>query len=350
MKAQELAVQIKNAALQSGYAACGIIKISEMRGYADAIDRRIGHFPHSRPMYERLAAFADPAATVPWAKSIVVCAYWDGKYHMPENLAGLIGKAYCFDSRKDENSQEFMGSAYFEAELKRLGIQYAAKRDFGISAMRWAAAKAGIGIIRKNNFLYIEKGSYCTLFSYVIGHELELKEIPQIKPCPKSCRRCMQACPTGALSEPFQTDGTACISYLLCMGTCAPDKPYYDRCGSWIYGCDACQDACPFNKQALQATEEFPGLAELAQNLSYERIMDMSYDEMRTLLSQKFWYIKPDEVWKWKCNVLNAMTNNYDEKYLPCIEKALMDSQPEVREMARWAYGKVADFCMAGAN
>ena len=343
MNTHETALRIREAALASGYEKCGIIKVSEMKGYAEAIAKRIAHYPESKPMYERLASYAEPLQTYPWAKSVVICARWYGKYHIPEHLEGLIGKAFLADTRLDARSAAYQESSRFEAAMQAMGLRVETKKDFGITAMRWAAMQAGIGIIRKNNFFYTEKGSWCVLESYLIDHELELKETATIKKCPDNCGQCIKACPTGALSEPFQVNGLACVSYLMGMSTCAPGKKYYDKTGSWIYGCDACQNACPFNKKSWSATEEYPGLEELSRHISYEQILSMDYTTMRDLLPSKFWYIKEDSVWKWKCNALNAMRNTYVERYGPVIEKTLSDSHEEVRTMAAWVAQNVAE-------
>ncbi len=342
MNSADLATHIKQAVLDCGYDLCGIIKVSEMAEYAAAIFNRIAHFPESEPMYGGLRAFASPTKMLPWAKSVIICAQWYGKYHIPENLHGMIGKYYCVDVRKDPNSKENQGIHQLEQILTDLGITHAAKHDFGITAMRWAAAKAGIGIIRKNNFFYGECGSWYLLDSFLIDHELELKASPSIKSCPEKCGLCIKACPTGALSEPFQMNGPACVSFLNTMGTCAPGKKHYDRCGSWVFGCDACQDACPFNRKAWDARENFPGLEELAGQISYEQLLVMDYAALNALLPQKFWYIRPDSLWKWKCNVLNAIHNNYDAKYFPYIEHATKDQKEEVREMAKWVLRSLA--------
>lgn len=341
MNEHDLAVSIRNAALDCGYAGCGIVRTAAMEGYAGAVAERVGHFPESGPMYTPLLGFARPEDTVPWARSVVVCVVWYGTYRIPDHLEGTIGKSFCVDPRRDPRSREYQDRKRFEAALDGMGVRHESKSDFGITALRWAAAKAGLGIIRKNNFFYTEKGSWCRLDAFCIDRELELTAVPAVKPCPEQCGLCIKACPTRALSAPFRTNGVACVSFLTSRGTCGPGKPYYGQCGGWIFGCDACQDACPHNKNAWSGTDDFPGLAELAPSLSYERLLAMDYAAMRDLLPQKFWYIAADDVWKWKCNVLNAMHNRYDDSYLPHLERAELDAKEEVRAMAQWVRASV---------
>lgn len=280
--------------------------------------------------------FARPDLIVPWGRSVIIGSRWYGHYKVADHLTGAIAKYFMVDSRKNPLSREYKETKRFEASLDALGVRHISDRGFGVTALRWAAAKSGIGIIRKNDFLYTERGSWNFLEAFIIDRELEMKEAPSIKKCPEKCNRCMEACPTGALKSPFNTNGTACVAFLKAFETCSPRNKYCDKCGAWIYGCDACQDACPFNQEAWSYDHIYPGLEDLAGQLSYEQIMAMDYEAMRSLLSPKFWYIQPDQIWRWKCNVLNAMKNTFKAAYLPHIKRALWDSRSEVREMAAW--------------
>lgn len=337
----DLAMTIREAALACGFEDCGIIRVGEMKGHAEALAERVRVFPESEPMYSRLSQLSDPKKIVPWAKSIVICINWYGKYRIPKHLDGIISKVFCVDPRLDPASTEYKNRESFKKALDDLGIRYEVESKFGITSLRWAAAKAGLGVIRNNNFFYTAKGSWCMMEAFLIENELELKANTSVPPCPSGCSRCTQSCPTGALREPFQTNGVECATFLLNFGSCGPDKPLYDKCGGWIYGCESCQDACPFNKGAWTEDEEYPGLKELAERLSYEKILAMDYKEMETILPRKFWYIQPEDTWKWKCNIINAMRNTYKKEYRPHIEAALRDAKEEVRTMAQWTLKQV---------
>jgi len=338
-----LAEQIKSAALNMGYEKCGIIKISDMSGYEEKLNERIERIPEVKPYHEGFYRFAHLQDTYPWAKSIVICIRQYGKYYIPDNLKGLIGKAYLMDSRKDERSKDFQDSLKFEKYMQEMGVKTETERKFGITALRWAALKAGIGLVRKNNFLYTESGSWVYLEAWLIDKELEAVEIPTIKECPEHCNLCIKSCPTNSLSQPYTMNRSSCISCLTTFeGWDLPNEKFNNQMGSWVFGCDVCQDVCPMNKGTWKATEEFPDLSELSQHISLEKILKMDYAFLEKVMQPKFWYIEKANVWRWKTNAINAMVNDYKEQYREYILYACNDSNEKVREMAEWAVQKLS--------
>ena len=152
-----LAEQIKSAALDMGYEKCGIINISQLDGYEEKLNERIDRIPEAKGFYQGMYRFTNLKDTYPWAKSIVICVRRYGKYHIPEHLNGMIGKSYLVDVRKDENSKELQDSLKLEKYMQELGIRAENERGFSLAPVRFAAMKAGLGVIRKNNFFYIEE-------------------------------------------------------------------------------------------------------------------------------------------------------------------------------------------------
>lgn len=338
-----LAEQIKSAALDLGYEKCGIIKISDMSGYGERLNERIELVPEVKSYYEGFYRFAHIQDTYPWAKSIVICVRQYGGYYIPDHLKGLIAKYYLVDSRKDENCEDFQDSLKFEAYMQGMGLKTLTERKFGITALRWAALKAGLGLVRKNNFFYTESGSWVHLEAWLIDKELESVEIPTLKKCSEHCNLCIKSCPTSSLSEPYTMNRSSCISCLTTFeGWDLPNEKFNSQMGNWVFGCDVCQDVCPMNKGRWNAAEEFPGLDELSQHISLEKILKMDYKFLENVMQSKFWYIGKNDVWKWKTNAINAMVNDYKEEYGQYILNACNDSNAKVREMARWALEKIS--------
>lgn len=113
-----------------------------------------------------------------------------------QRMKGRVAKYYLTDGRRHTDSEGYKTSVAFEKYLADCGLQVATDRDFGITALRWAGMKAGIGIIRKNNFFYTEKGSYQYLEAFLIDEPPQYIVENQIRPCAEKCNLCIRSCPT----------------------------------------------------------------------------------------------------------------------------------------------------------
>lgn len=326
---------IQKKAYQLGYEKCGIIPIDLMDGYAEKFNERIEKNPKSKMFYQSQQRLVNPKEIYPWAKSVVVLTRAYGKYKVPEELTGLIAKAYLFDERIDKKTRGYQNNRTLEKYMKELGLKVATDQKFGVVGMRWAAMQAEVGIIRKNNFLYTESGSWVQLEAWITDREMELKETSNVVACPKSCNCCMESCPTKSLSAPYTMSPMDCISFLTTLGgRNLTEEPLSKKFGSCIYGCDICQEACPMNKGKWTSKEEFPGLLELASSLTPEGILNMEEDFYREKVQPKFFYLSQEDLWKWKIDVLCYMRNNYSESYKLLIINACNNENNKVSEMA----------------
>lgn len=340
---QKTAQLIQEKAYQLGYEKCGIIPVRALEGYAEKFNERIEKIPASEMFYQRQRHLTQPLEHYPWAKSVVVLAAGYGKYKIPEAVRGHIAKAYLFDVRCDAGSEEFQNSQAMEHFMEGLGLKIATNRKFGVVGLRWAALQAGLGIIRRNNFFYTQAGSWMHLEAWLTDEEMELTETSDARPCPEGCNRCVNACPTRSLSAPYTMLPNTCVSFMTTFGgRNLPQEPLRKTFGSCIYGCDICQDVCPMNKGKWQEKENFPGLAELAPALTPENILQMQDDFYREKVQTKFFYLSPDELWKWKINVLSFMRNNYQEKYKHAILTACESDNEKIREMAQIIISELA--------
>jgi epoxyqueuosine reductase len=315
-----------------------MISVDAVKGYTDTLDRRVDSFPDSRLVYFRFYPLANVQRKFPWARSVVVFVYNYGKFRIPDKLRGHIGSAYLFDSRRDRMSEANRIADELAKYIESLGIQVGREEDHGVTALRYAAVKAGLGMIRRNNFFYTEDGSWNIINTFAVDADLELTEEPKLKNCPDNCNKCSGACPTGSLAGPYSMNPLSCISFLTSIGGGMLDvtgNPLKDRFGDWVYGCDVCQDVCPFNRNRFTETDDFPGLKEMEGRLSMEGILDMDEDYYMSTIQPKFWYLERYHLCVWKVNVLNAMKNNYKESYRPLIRKCLDDPNDRVKRMAK---------------
>lgn len=326
---------IQKKAYELGYEKCGIVPLGKLGEYQEKLEERTKKVVESAGFYQAQKRLAEPLKDFPWAKSVVVLTVPYNIYEVPGEVASHIGKSYLFDIRVDENTKEYKNRWIFDAYMKELGLQVATNQKFGVVGMRWAALQAGLGIIRRNNFFYTESGSYVHLEAWLTDAEMELTEQTNLRECPKGCDRCVKSCPTASLSEAYTMNPVKCISFLTTFGgRDLPNQPLAKEFGDCIYGCDICQDVCPMNHKKWIGNELFPGLTELAPYLTAEEILYMTEDFYLEKVQPKFFYLSPQDLWKWKVNALNYMDNQFKEEFKPFILEALKSSHEKVREMA----------------
>jgi len=200
------------------------------------------------------------------------------------------------------------------------------------------AKYAGVGWIGKNTCILNQKmGSW--LFLGVILTSLELTaDLPAPDRC-GTCTRCLDACPTGAFVAPYQLDSNKCISYLTIEKRGAIPEEMRDGMGRHVFGCDICQDVCPWNRKA-PATEarEFQAREGLV-NPALEWLAEMRAEEFR----EKFRGspIRRTKLSGLRRNAVIAMGNSGRREFVPALEKLAVDEDPVVAEAAVWALGKL---------
>jgi epoxyqueuosine reductase len=154
-----------------------------------------------------------------------------------------------------------------------------------------------------------------------------------------TCRRCLDACPTGAIVEPGRVDARLCISYLTIEHRGAIARELRPRIGDWIFGCDVCQDVCPWNRFAPPAREARLHARSL-DGWSLERFLALDEAGFRELFATS--PIRRAKRGGFLRNVCIALGNRGERSSLPALRGALADSDPLVRGHAAWALGAIA--------
>jgi epoxyqueuosine reductase len=329
---RQLTTVIKQKAHELGYVSCGITDASPFTEFLDAIERRIQRYPESIHLYQNLRENGYPKEQAEWVQSVIVCVRRYGKYKLPHGPAQYFGKCYLVDGRLPY-TEEYHAFGAFQAFLKGLGMSVIVPR----LTDRWAAARAGLGQFGKNNFLYTADGSWIGIKVLLVDKALEY-DAPQTAPlCPDQCTRCIDSCPTHALEGPFMMNYGRCIAHLTFHLTTLPSEDIRKPMGTWMYGCDLCQNVCPLNHGKWEPAEQFPQLDEVAHELTLDRLFRMTQPVYEQIIQPRFWYITKENLWIWKSNALRAMANSGVAGYHPLIKEACNDPIEPIQQMAHWA-------------
>jgi len=343
----QIAALVKQAAQEAGFELAGIAPVrdfSELDQFPKWIAAgRAGEMKYMEARDEAGHLKRASLRTVaPWARSVVVCAINYNTAHpystqVQDGERGWISR-YAW-SREDYHEAVMRRLRIVESRLRQgagetRALQTCCYVDTGPLVERVYAKYAGIGWNGKNTCILNQKlGSW--LFLGVILTSLELEpDFPAPDRC-GTCTRCIDACPTDALIAPYQLDSNKCISYLTIEKRGAIPQEMRAGMGRHMFGCDICQDVCPWNRKAPATTlPEFQPREGLV-NPALEWLAEMSAEEFR----EKF---RGSPVRRAKRSGLRrnaaiAMGNSGDRRFVPVLTKLAEDEDAVVAEHARWA-------------
>jgi epoxyqueuosine reductase len=293
---------------------------------------------------------ASLARVAPWARSVVVCAI---NYNTAQPYSTQVpdqstnGQGRGWISRYAWSQNDYHDSVMQWLRRVELAVRNASGAsdlvtrcyvDTGPIVERVAAKYAGIGWIGKNTCIIHQKlGSW--LFLGVILTSLELEPgLPAPDRC-GSCTRCIEACPTDALIAPYQLDSNKCISYLTIEKHSVIAEELRSGMGRHIFGCDICQDVCPWNRKAPATdAKEFQPRPELV-NPALDWLAEISAEEFRSTFRGS--PVRRAKRAGLRRNAVIAMGNSGDQKFLPLLEKLTADKDEAVAESADWAIEKL---------
>jgi epoxyqueuosine reductase len=219
--------------------------------------------------------------------------------------------------------------------------------DTGPLLERDLAERAGLGFIGKHTNLISRKwGNWIFLAEIITTLELEA-DVPEKNRC-GSCRRCLDACPTAAITAPFQLDARRCISYLTIELKGAIPEEFRPAIGNRIYGCDDCLAVCPWNRFAREGAMMRP---HYRPDLAAPDLIELlSLDESafhRRFAGTPIRRAKRRGLLR---NVCVALGNCGDERALPALQRAAADAEPLVAEHARWAIARIEERTRAAGS
>jgi epoxyqueuosine reductase len=291
-------------------------------------DRRArGLFADMRFTMERPEVSCHPETLLPGARTVVSAAlcYWLPEPERPPGH-GRLPRYTWFDAYAELREKlDVLG--------RRLGGAYRVLVDANQHVDREAAARSGVGFYGKNTLLITRRhGSWVVLGTLVT--DLALEPMPPLDLDCGECRLCIDACPTGALDEPGTLDSTRCLSYW----TQAPEPPpaeYRSDLGAQVYGCDICQDVCPWNRgvEKRRAGELLP--ADATPHVSLVEWLRSEPDELRNRFARLF--VPRNDGRRLQLNALVAAGNVGGDGERDAVSAYLDDPDSTTRELATWA-------------
>ncbi len=281
----------------------------------------------------------------PWARSVLVLIRNYHKRAFPPELIGKIGRCYQVDERIEKREEHHRVRAYFDF-LKKEGIHFLFDLE---TPARMAAARAGVVSYGKNCFAYSARAmrgsSWIEIIPLLLDAELEPDQPSVRYGCPKWCRNaCMAACPTKAIYAPGKMNPKRCVAYNTYYSNGITPAELREPMGTWVYGCDRCQQVCPRNE--AYTNQPFP-----VNHILEERSRDFRLDTLLTMTDEhylnKVWplcfYISKNNKAKWQMNAARALGNQGDRDAVPILIESLRHNpDPLVRGMCAWALGKLA--------
>jgi epoxyqueuosine reductase len=284
----------------------------------------------------------DPQKVLPGARSVIALAasyeISDLKPQAADQKSGVIARYARFDDYHDVLGGQLKSLAEFINRLGGAGTRSLWYVDTGPLLERDLAQRAGIGFIGKHtNLISRRLGNWIFLSEVITTLELA-PDTPEKNHC-GSCTRCLAACPTTAITAPFQLDARRCISYLTIELKGAIPVGLRPAIGHRIYGCDDCLAVCPWNRFAREGG--------LMRNHAREELKSPDLIELLKLDSAGFkTRFNGSPILRTKRrgllrNVCVALGNIGDKSSLPALEKASHDPEPLIAEHAHWAIAQI---------
>lgn len=273
---------IKSKAKELGFMYCGISKAEFLEEEAHRLEAWLNRSYHGKMPYmeNHFDKRLDPRLLVPGAKTVVslLLNYFPEEVQTDFEVPKISKYAYGEDYHTVIKDKLFELFAYIQDEIGEVG-----GRVFVDSApvmdKAWAK-KSGLGWVGKNsNLIHPKHGSFFFIAELII--DLELEPDGPIKDYCGTCTKCIDACPTEAIVEPYVVDGSKCISYLTIelKDQIIPSE-FKGKMENWAFGCDICQDVCPWNRFSKPHSE--PRLAR------DEKLLGLKNNEWQELTADIF--------------------------------------------------------------
>ena len=341
MNSQDLTAQIVGEALAVGFDTCGVAAVEQIEA-APRLRQWLADGMHgSMAWIERsVDKRTDPCEVVPGARSVLLAT---SSYFVEDEPSSDPARACISRYAWGEEYHEVLGGRmqrlYERVQELVPAVQGRWYVDTGPVLEKAWAERAGLGWIGKHTNLIDERcGSWFFLAALVLDVELQ----PGVPP-PDRCgsrTACIDVCPTDAIVAPYVLDARRCISYLTIENRGPIPMEYRDAIGNRVFGCDDCQEVCPWNRYATLShhAQEFAPRPENHQPWLAD-LLELSQEQFSRRFRRS--PIKRAKRAGLLRNVAVALGNSGDREQVQPLLRALTDSEPLVRGHAAWALGKL---------
>ena len=340
MSSAASAALLKLWALEAGFDRAGVAAVRASDHQQAVLDwLELGRHAGMSYLSRRVECRLNAENLVPWARSVLCVALqyataeddtegdlwpWVARYARGRDYHEVVGEG--LESLRCRIEEGFPGCT------TRWYV------DTGPVLERELAARAGLGVVGKNtNLLHPQAGSYFFLGEIFLDLDLE-PDIPIADLC-GSCTACLEACPTEALVAPFVLDSNLCISYWNIEHRGEVPPASRERAGQWVFGCDVCQEVCPWN-----ASPEPPAASEFEipprrRRLGLLELLALSRSSYVEVFRGSA--MKRAKLEGLKRNAAIAMGNRGQQRYVPALAEALVREEAQVRGAVAWALGSI---------
>jgi epoxyqueuosine reductase len=334
---------LKQQARRLGFDLAGIAAATDAETY-DVFRQWLeqGHAGDMAYLHRHADARRHPAAVLPEVRSVVMLAmnYQPSQADVQELPPGTGRVArYARGVDYHELLWQRLDELLAWVRQQRPGCQGRGVVDTAPLLERDFARRAGLGWFGKNTMLLDKHlGSYFFLAALLLDVALTPDAAHVAQHC-GTCTACLDACPTAAFVGPGRLDARRCISYLTIeqRGPIAEDlRPLL---GDWVFGCDVCQEVCPWNRKAPPSAEEAFGRQFPDGSVDLAELLQLTEEQFRVRFRQApFWRPRRSGMLR---NAALVLGNRGAASALPALEMAAHDADPVVREAAEWALRRI---------
>jgi len=338
--------QIRDRAQELGFPLCGFTTpespphLSVFRAWLEK--GRQGGMAYLGTRRARMAR-AQPRILLAGCQSVIVLAapYPVPNPRPPAPLGGRVASYALGEDYHDVLLPKLKALAGWIEQRAESPIRFRAYTDTGPILERDLAQRAGLGWIGKNTLLIHPRyGSYFFLAEILTDLRLAPDDPFRADRC-GSCTRCLQACPTRCILPDRTLQAGRCVSYLTIELRGAVPVELREALGNWVFGCDICQEVCPWNRRADPPPPD-PRFLPRAHLPPADLSQELSGDKRETALRFRGSALRRTRSEGYRRNLALALGNSRQAAAIPALQQALRDPQALLRQHAAWALGRIS--------